>query len=189
MYLDALNGEVGTIVVNDIFHLVRDITPENASLFDQLRDHGVRLISVAEQIDTLNNDPEMASVIFENGFTYFLHGDCYLPIFNLAYDDRPIGRWGMERLQYEMDGDVGAFFRLAVEYHERLVRLNHDAERRFQLIIRQMKEQEGVTEALKAADQMEWVRRMNTIRSRAEEIIRNEVIYTGGFRNVNSAQG
>ena len=62
---------------------------------------------------------------------------------------------------------------------QHLAEIDQSREDRMELITRQTAEQEGVTEALKAADQMEWVRRLNTILSRAEEIILQELIYTG----------
>ena len=61
---------------------------------------------------------------------------------------------------------------------EHLTEIDRACEERLKLIIRQMTERESVTEALKATDQMEWVRRMNSIRSRAEEIVLSELIYT-----------
>ncbi len=59
----------------------------------------------------------------------------------------------------------------------RLLRKNLNSEERFDLLVEQMAKQEGVTEQLKAQDQMLWVRRMNNIRARAEEIVREEIIY------------
>ena len=60
-----------------------------------------------------------------------------------------------------------------------LADLNEQAQSRLEVIIEQMKDSEGVTEALKAADQMEWVRRMNSIHSRAEETVLHDLIYDG----------
>lgn len=66
---------------------------------------------------------------------------------------------------------------LAGNLFSHLAEINQACEDRVELIIRQMAEQEGVTEALKAADQLEWVRRMNSIRNRAEEIVLHELVY------------
>ena len=60
-----------------------------------------------------------------------------------------------------------------------LADLNEQAQERLDRIMQQMKEAEGITEKLKAADPMAWVQRMNSIRNRAEEIIREELIYNG----------
>lgn len=62
---------------------------------------------------------------------------------------------------------------------QHLAEIDKACEERMELLTRQMAKQEGVTEALKAADQMEWVRRMNSIRSRAEAIVLQEMIYSG----------
>ena len=67
-----------------------------------------------------------------------------------------------------------------------LAAIDGACEERLELLIRQMTKQEGVTEALKATDQMEWVRRMNSIRSRAEEIVLHELVYAGEGEDANS---
>ena len=66
---------------------------------------------------------------------------------------------------------------LSEQLYPHLVEIDQACAGRLELLIRQMAEREGVTEAIKAADQMEWVRRMNSIRSRAEEIVNSELIY------------
>lgn len=66
---------------------------------------------------------------------------------------------------------------LSGELGNYLAKLDKQVEEQLALIIRQMQEAEGVTEALKATDQLEWVRRMNSIRNRAEEIIKSELIF------------
>lgn len=69
--------------------------------------------------------------------------------------------------QLLLSGELGGY----------LAKLDKQTEEQLALTIRQMQEAEGVTEALKAADQLEWVRRMNNIRNRAEEIVHNEIVY------------
>ena len=66
---------------------------------------------------------------------------------------------------------------LSGKLKEHLLMIQEQAEERFDLLVEQMAKQEGVTEQLKAQDQMLWVRRMNNIRARAEEIVREEIIY------------
>lgn len=118
--------------------------------------------------------------ITENGITYTLHGEYYLPNIVLSSDDkRPIGRWGRMHKKYLLENRPVIYNDLVVK--DKLVSyladLNEQAEGRLESIVNDMKEQEGVTEALKASDQMEWIRRMNSIRSRAEEIILSELIF------------
>ena len=118
--------------------------------------------------------------ITENGITYTLHGEYYLPNIVLSSDDkRPIGRWGRMHKKYLLENRPVIYNDLVVK--DKLVSyladLNEQAEGRLESIVNDMKEQEGVTEALKASDQMEWIRRMNSIRSRAEEIILSEMIF------------
>ena len=124
----------------------------------------------------------MKSLFEELGGTYTLGEDgMYYP--NLKIDDtdqRPIGRWGWMHKAYLEDAHPGLYERLIL--NGTLDRHLADAEERaitmLDQLIQQMAMQEGITENLKAADQMEWVRRMNSIRSRAEETVRNEIIYT-----------
>ena len=118
--------------------------------------------------------------ITENGITYTLHGEYYLPNIVLSSDDnRPIGRWGRMHKKYLLENKPVIYNDLVVK--DKLVSyladLNEQTEERLESIVNDMKEQEGVTEALKASDQMEWIRRMNSIRSRAEEIILSELIF------------
>ena len=118
--------------------------------------------------------------ITENGITYTLHGEYYLPNIVLSSDDkRPIGRWGRMHKKYLLENRPIIYNDLIVKDKllSYLADLNEQAEGRLESIVNDMKEQEGVTEALKASDQMEWIRRMNSIRSRAEEIILSEMIF------------
>lgn len=111
---------------------------------------------------------------------YHKSGDYYLP--NLVVEEtehQPIGKYGRMRKQYLKDHRPVLYSNmlLAGTLFQHLAEIGQACEDRMELIIRQMKAQEGVTEALKAADQMEWVRRMNSIRNRAEEIVNSELIF------------
>lgn len=90
-----------------------------------------------------------------------------------------IGAWG--RLHYDFlyrnNRTVINTMRLKGTLHDYLMGVDKDAEDMFNLIITQMAEIEGLTEQLKAVDQMEWLRRMNSIRSRAREFVLKELIY------------
>ncbi len=115
-----------------------------------------------------------------NGLNYVLVGDYYIPELALKTNkDRPIGRWGRLHREYLQQFKTVRYNELILseKLHDYLADLNEQATDRLSFIIDQMKEAEGVTEALKADNQMEWVRHMNSIKSRAEEIIKAELIY------------
>ena len=97
----------------------------------------------------------------------------------LPEENRPIGRYGRLHREYLKQEHPArySFLILTGKLWTYLADLNEQAEERLDLIIGQMKATEGVTEELKAQNQLEWVGRMNNIRSRAEEIINNELIY------------
>ena len=120
------------------------------------------------------------SEIMENGIRYICCGDYFLPkiIDASQVDSRPIGKWGLMHEAYLKENRPGLYTRLLLNgtLHPMLVEVDEAADRRFKLVIRQMQELEGVTESLKSADQMEWVRRMGSIVSRAEETVLTELI-------------
>ena len=125
---------------------------------------------------------EMNKHIYDenNGLWYERIGDYYIPVLTLPADEqRPIGKWGWTHRDYLRDHRPILFNQLILsgQLWTYLADLNEQALRRLQLIIRQMQEAESVTEELKAADQMAWVGAMNSIRSRADEIILREMIY------------
>lgn len=115
----------------------------------------------------------------QNGISYTLVGDYYIPDLQLPEENRPIGIWGrMHKAYLELYHPVRYNdLILSGKLWTYLADLNEQAQERLFLIIKQMKVSEGVTEELKAADQMALVRAMNSIRNRAEEIIRSEMIY------------
>ena len=118
--------------------------------------------------------------IQENGIGYSLVGDYYIPDIQLGdVDNRPIGRWGRMHRDYLRDNRPIVYNELLLSgrLHTVLADLNEQAQQRLELIIRQMQEKEGITEALKRQDAMLWVRSMNSIRSRAEEIVLSEIVY------------
>ena len=115
-----------------------------------------------------------------SGLEYVLHGDHYLPDLRLPEEDRPIGRWGRMHRDYlrEKHPALLSDLTLSGKLWTYLADLNEQAQARLLLITAQMQEAEGVDENLKRRDQMEWIRRMNSIRSRAEEIVLHELILT-----------
>ena len=116
-----------------------------------------------------------------NGLDYTLVNDHYLPNLTVAAptEQHPTGRWGRLHKRYLKEHHPIRYNQLLLsgELGSYLAKLDKQAEEQLALIIRQMQEAEGVDEALKAADQLEWVRRMNNIRNRAEEIVYNEIVY------------
>ena len=114
-----------------------------------------------------------------NGLDYVLVGDYYIPDLQLPEERRPIGRWGRMHRDYlqEYCPDRYNELLLSGKLWTYLADLNGQANDRLVCIISQMQAAEGVTEELKARDWLCWVQSMNSIRSRAEEIIRAEMIY------------
>ena len=112
--------------------------------------------------------------------TYEKCGDYLIP--NLIPDPEPEGelrKFGLMRKSYLENYRRGIYSGLLLsgKLKEHLLMMQEQAEERFDLLVEQMAKQEGVTEQLKGQDQILWVRRMNNIRARAEEIVREEIIY------------
>lgn len=123
----------------------------------------------------------MEKKIFDskNGLTYVLCGDYYIPDLRLPEEERPIGKYGRMHREYLREHNPILFNDLVLHCRlwTYLADLNEQAQDRLQLIIEQMKESESVTENLKAEDPWEWIRRMQSIHDRAEEIVLSELIY------------
>ena len=116
-----------------------------------------------------------------NGLDYTMVNSYYLPNLTAAApaEQHPTGRWGRLHKMYLKEQHPIRYNQLLLsgELSGYLAKLDKQAEEQLALTIRQMQEAEGVTETLKAADQLEWVRQMNSIRNRAEEIIQKELIF------------
>ncbi len=124
---------------------------------------------------------ELKAIIHDetSGLDYVLAGDYYIPAIKLPEDDdRPIGKWGRMHRAYleETNPLLLNHLILTGKLHTYLADLNEQAQDRYRVIIKQMAVAEGVTEELKRRSQWEWVKAMNGIMSRAEEIIRSEMI-------------
>jgi hypothetical protein len=113
-----------------------------------------------------------------NGLWYERDGDYYIPCLKLP--EINIGIWGERYLTYIREHKELLHTKLMINgtLYTHLAEINQQAEEMFSELVNQMKNREGITEQLKADNQLEWVRRMNNIRSRANEIIYNELIYT-----------
>ena len=119
--------------------------------------------------------------IWENGFEYVLVGDYYFPVIGVpeAADQAPLSMWGRMYKEHLRSHKQLLFNELLLtgklDEHVRMV--DRQAQERYDVLVRQMKEAEGVTEGLKEMDMMEWVQRMNSIQSRAEEVVLSEIVY------------
>ena len=116
----------------------------------------------------------------QNGLWYELQGDYYIPCLVLDEEDtKPIGMWGRKRLDYLKKHRQTLHTTLLVssKLNGHLVEVDHQASEMFYLLMKQLAEKEGITEQLKAQDQLAWVGAMNNIRNRVEEIINAEVIF------------
>lgn len=114
---------------------------------------------------------------------YIRVGDFYIPDLTLPEETRPIGKWGRMHREYlrEYKPIQYNYLLLSGKLWTYLADLNQQAQDRLERMIYQMKIAEGVTEELKAADPMAWAQSMNNIRARAEEVVREELIYGEGM--------
>ena len=110
---------------------------------------------------------------------YIRVGEYFIPDLELPEETRPIGKWGRMHRDYLREYKPIQYncLLLSGKLWTYLADLNEQAQDRLDRIIEQMKTAEGITEALKASDPMAWVQRMNYIRARAEEIVREELIF------------
>ena len=110
---------------------------------------------------------------------YIRSGDYIIPDLKLTEETRPIGKWGRMHREYLKDHHPIQFNNLVLSGNlwTYLADLNEQAQQRMETLISQMQSSEDITEALKAADPLGWTRCMNNITARAEEIIREELIY------------
>ena len=124
----------------------------------------------------------MNSIFEEHGGTYTLGADgmLYPNLILEPQEHRPIGRWGRMYQAYLEAEHPGLYERLILDgtLDKHLADAEERAKTMLERLIGQMVRQEGISEGLKASDQMEWVQRMNSICSRAEEIVREEIINT-----------
>ena len=115
----------------------------------------------------------------KNGMSYTLHGDYYLPDLVLREEEPIYGKYGMLRKQFlkEHRSAKYQYLLLTGKLTEHLNQIDQEARERVEMLMEQMAEKQGVTEELKAQDQMEWVRLMNNIKASAEEIVLKNMIY------------
>ena len=124
----------------------------------------------------------MEKVIYDekNGLWYELQGDYYIPCLKLPEEEQQyIGVWGQRHLRYIKQNRKVLYLNLLTsgKLNGYLADLDNQAEEMFSRLVKQMAEREGVTERLKADDQMEWIGRINNIHNRATEIVNHDIIY------------
>ena len=124
----------------------------------------------------------MEKSLFEQlGGTYTRVGNYLLPNLTIPEEEqKPIGIWGQRHARYLKQHHKILYYNLLIsgKLNAHLAEIDRQAEEMFFRLVKQMAEREGVTEQLKAQNQMEWVRRMNNIRNRAAEIVNTEIMYS-----------
>ena len=115
----------------------------------------------------------------KNGMSYTLHGDYYLPDLVLREEEPTYGKYGMLRKQFlkEHRSARYQYMLLTGKVNEHLNQIDQEVREQVETLMEQMIEKQGVTEELKAQDQMKWVRLMNNIKASAEEIILKNMVY------------
>ena len=115
----------------------------------------------------------------KNGLSYTLHGDYYLPDLALNEEEPLYGKYGLLRKQFlkEHRSAKYQYLLLTGKLTEHLNQIDQEARKQVEILMEQMAEKQGVTEKLKAQDQMEWVRLMNNIKASAEEIVLKNMVY------------
>ena len=115
----------------------------------------------------------------KNGLSYTLHGDYYLPDLEINKEEPTYGKYGIMRKQFLKEHRSARYQYLVLtgKLTEHLNQVDKEVREKVEMLMEQMAEQWGVTEELKMQDQMEWVRRMNNIKSVAEEMVLRRFIY------------
>ena len=115
----------------------------------------------------------------KNGLSYTLHGDYYLPDLEINEEEPTYGKYGIMRKQFLKEHWSARYQYLVLtgKLTEHLNQVDKEVREKVEMLMEQMAEQWGVTEELKMQDQMEWVRRMNNIKSVAEEMVLRKFIY------------
>ena len=115
----------------------------------------------------------------KNGMSYTLHGDYYLPDLVLNEEEPTYGKYGMLRKQFlkEHRSARYQYMLLTGKLNEHLNQIDQEVREQVETLMEQMTEKQGVTEELKAQDQMKWVRLMNNIKASAEEIVLKNMVY------------
>lgn len=122
----------------------------------------------------------MKSIFEQIGGTYTMQGDYRLPNLTLPAEDvHPIGVWGQRRLRYLKQHHKVLYYNLLTsgKLHSHLADVEEQAQDLFSRLVKEYTKKEGITEQLKATDQMKWVQKMNNIRERVIEIVYSDVVF------------
>ena len=122
----------------------------------------------------------MKSIFEQSGGVYTMQGDYRFPNLTLpAEDERPIGVWGQRRLNYLKYHRKVLYYNLLTsgKLHSHLADVEEQAQDLFSRLAKEYTKKEGITEQLKATDQMKWVQKMNNIRERVIEIVYSDVVF------------
>ena len=115
----------------------------------------------------------------KNGLSYTLHGDYYLPDLEINEEEPTYGKYGIMRKQFLKEHRLAKYQYLLLtgKLTEHLNQIDQESREQVEMLMKQMAEKKGVTEELKAQDQMKWVRLMNNIKASAEEIVLKNMVY------------
>ena len=122
----------------------------------------------------------MKSLFEQQGGTYTMQGDYRLPnLIPPTEEKRPIGAWGQRRLHYLKHHRKVLYYNLLTsgKLHSHLVDIEEQAQTLFSRLVKEHVEKEGITEHLKATDQLKWIQRMNNIRERVTEAVNSDVVF------------
>lgn len=122
----------------------------------------------------------MKSIFEQFGGVYTMQGDYRLPNLTLpAEEERPIGVWGQRRLNYLKHNHKILYYNLLTsgKLHSHLADIEEQAQDLFSRLVKEHAEKEGITENLKATDQMKWVQKINNIRKRVTETVYSDVVF------------
>lgn len=122
----------------------------------------------------------MKSIFEQQGGTHTMQGDYRLPNLLLpAEEERPIGVWGQRRLNYSKHHRKVLYYNLLTsgKLHSHLADVEEQAQDLFSRLVKEHSEKEGITEQLKATDQMAWIQRINNIRERVSEVVNKDIVY------------
>ena len=123
----------------------------------------------------------MKSIFEQQGGTYTMQGDYRLPnLIPPTEEERPIGVWGQRRLNYLKHHRKVLYYNLLTsgKLHSHIADIEEQAQNLFSRLVKECAEKEGITEQLKATDQMKWVQKMNNIRECVIEIINRNLVFT-----------
>ena len=128
-----------------------------------------------------NTQTDLPETMVQNGITYRLAGDVYLPLIAVGGNPtKPLGKWGRMRRTYLKEHRSGTYSEMLLTgtLMQHLSEIEETAERRMEELMESLKKKYHLTEQMKSENQMQWVQMMNNLRATAEEMIQTELIYS-----------